>query len=373
MGALVKDRDHSIKEIQKVFVITLCWAIVQSVLYVQEYCSTMDLIHMEKLTGTYEFWPDFMGNLFLSVFGGAIGGTILVSKRPVPGFQKSYAFDVIGSGLLFVICYLPIATIGLSMTRFIYFMLQYNIDSAFNNSVHNLMADIGTPSFFVTMAVWGLLVSATQFVLHINDKFGQGVLWKVITGKYHRPREEERIFMFLDLKGATSIAEKMESNKFFGMLSEVYRDITGPIVKSSGEIYQYVGDEVVISWPVDKGIRDNNALQCFFRIERKMAEQKSKYINKYGVVPAFKAGLHIGKATTGEIGVIKKEIVYSGDVLNTTSRIQALCNHHNVKILISSALLQLMKLSAKYIPIPMGEIGLRGKDQKISLNTIQAI
>ncbi|MBC8767743.1 adenylate/guanylate cyclase domain-containing protein [Arenibacter sp. BSSL-BM3] len=202
---------------------------------------------------------------------------------------------------------------------------------------------------------------------------GQGVLWKFITGKYRRPREEDRIFMFLDLKGATGIAEKMDSSTFFEMLKDVYMDITVPIIKSLGEIYQYVGDEVVISWPVDRGIKNNNALLCFYRIEKEIAGKKSKYLAKYGVVPTFKAGLHLGKATTGEIGVIKKDIVYSGDVLNTTSRIQAMCNHYNVRILISSALLQMMKLGAKHISIPMGEIALRGKEQKIALNTISVI
>jgi len=80
--------------------------------------------------------------------------------------------------------------------------------------------------------------------------------------------------------------------------------------------------------------------------------------------------MHMGKATVGEIGVIKKEIVYSGDVLNTTSRVQDLCNYFNVKILISNSLLQLLQISGKYINIPMGEISLRGKDDKIALSTI---
>ena len=372
MASLSRHRIHN-TVIQKVCTITLCWVIIQSVLYVQEYYSTMDLIYQEKLSGTFEFWPDFMGSLILSVFGGVIGGIILVSRRPTLDFQNCYTYDVIGSSLLFIIYYILIVTLGLFIKGYIYFMLQYNIDAAFDNSVRNLKNYVSTPSFLITMSVWGLMVTATRFILQISDRFGQGVFWKFIMGKYHRPHEEERIFMFLDLKGATSIAEKMESSTFFEMLKEVYKDITVPIVESLGEIYQYVGDEVVITWPVDKGIMDNNALQCFFRIESELAKQKAKYIERYGIIPAFKAGLHVGKATTGEIGVIKKEIVYSGDVLNTTSRIQALCNFFDVKILISSTLLQLMKLGEKYLSIPIGDIELRGKKHKIALNTIQAV
>ena len=330
----------------------------------------MDLVHLHNLTGTFEFWPDFIGNLFFSIFVGLIGGTILVYGRYEVLGQKYFEHRAIRSGLPFVPWYLLLPFIGLFLICFLLYNLLGEREIVLADLVYNLLAHLSTPSLFATMIIWGLLVSSTQFVLQINDKFGQGVLWSFLTGKYSRPREEERIFMFLDLKGSTSIAEKMESSKFFEMLREIYKDITRPIVESSGEIYQYVGDEVVISWPVEKGIRNNNALHCFYRIERTIEEKKSKYLEKYGVVPTFKAGLHIGKATTGEIGVIKKDIVYSGDVLNTTSRIQALCNQYDVKILVSSALLQLMKLSAKYMAIPIGEISLRGKEQKIDLNTI---
>nr|WP_281503814.1 adenylate/guanylate cyclase domain-containing protein [Arenibacter sp. F26102] len=176
--------------------------------------------------------------------------------------------------------------------------------------------------------------------------------------------------MFLDLKGATSIAEKMDSTLFFAMLKEVYFDITKPIIESAGEIYQYVGDEVVITWPIEKGLKNNNCLASFFRIESKIQEKRLKYLKKYGVIPSFKAGMHLGKATVGEIGVVKKEIVYSGDVLNTTSRVQDLCNHFNVKLLISHTLLQLLQISGNYINIPMGEISLRGKENKIALSSI---
>ena len=63
-----------------------------------------------------------------------------------------------------------------------------------------------------------------------------------------------------------------------------------------------------------------------------MGDSLSQYQNvlilhyQYGVVPEFKAGFHVGFATVGEIGVLKKIIAFSGDVLNTTSRIQSNCN-----------------------------------------------
>ena len=239
-------------------------------------------------------------------------------------------------------------------------------------SVNNVLFNILSPSFFFNVFLFGVLVSCTQFMLQVSDKFGPGILWKFLTGKYYHPRQEERIFMFLDLRSSTSIAEKMSSKKFFDLLKDVFQDITEPILNSQGEIYQYVGDEVVISWPVDQGLAGNNCLLCFFRIEQALEQKEKHYIQKYDVLPSFKAGLHIGEATVGEIGVIKKDIVYSGDVLNTASRIQGECNNQNVNILLSSDLLERMQLNGAYQQIALGEFPLKGKKERTTLYAITA-
>jgi adenylate cyclase len=207
-------------------------------------------------------------------------------------------------------------------------------------------------------------------MLQVSDKFGPGILWKFLTGKYYHPRQEERIFMFLDLRSSTTIAEKMNSEKFFGLLKEVYHDITESILNSQGEIYQYVGDEVVITWPVDRGLAGNNCLSCFFGIQQALELRKEHYMKEYDLLPSFKAGLHIGEATVGEIGVIKKDIVYSGDVLNTTSRIQGECNNQKVNILLSSDLLE--RMHGRYQQIALGEFPLKGKKERMTLYTMTA-
>ncbi len=104
------------------------------------------------------------------------------------------------------------------------------------------------------------------------------------------------------------IAEKIGDQQFFELLKEVYYDITEPIIQSFREIHQYVGDEVVITWPLASGLKDNNRISCFFRVETKIKERKTEYLKKLGTVPSFKAGLHLGKVTVGEIGVIKRKL-----------------------------------------------------------------
>ena len=339
--------------------------------YVNEYFFVADLLTWNKLSGSYDFWDDFFGNLILGAFGGMAGGYLLVFKMNYRYRQRSFAFGIINSGIMFIIFYLSVAVIGLFLMGLIYFWIKIGFVSAAATAWKNLLTNIETPSFFVTMCIWGFLVSITQFMLQVNDKFGPGVLWKFITGKYYHPRQEERIFMFLDLKSSTTIAEKIGSQKFFEFIREIFNDITEPIINNSGEIYQYVGDEVVISWTIENGLRYNSCLLCFFNIEQTIEERKEHYLKKYEMLPEFQAGLHIGEATVGEIGVIKKDIVFSGDVLNTTSRIQGECNNHNVNILVSSRLLKRLHLNGEYEQIPIGEIQLKGKQEKVALNTIK--
>jgi len=218
--------------------------------------------------------------------------------------------------------------------------------------------------------LWGFIVLFTLFLLQVNDKFGPGVLLKFLVGNYHQPKKEERIFMFLDMRSSTSIAEKIGNEKYFNLLNDLFSDITDTILNNEGEIYQYVGDEIVISWPIKKGIRNANCLRCFTQIRKKLIELRPTYMKKYQVTPEFKAGLHYGLVMAGEIGVIKKDIIYSGDVLNTTARIQGKCNEYSVDILISKETFSLLSDTEGYKLIPLGSIELRGKKRKIEINTI---
>ena len=222
-----------------------------------------------------------------------------------------------------------------------------------------------------SMLTWFVVTLGTTFILRVSEKYGPGVLEDIILGRYHKPVDEERIFMFLDIKSSTSLAENLGHHKYFKLLSEFYTDITDSIIYNKGEIYQYVGDEVVVSWKLRNGIRNNNCLRCFFEARAVIEKNSLKYMRDFSVVPEFKAGIHIGKTTVGEIGVIKKEIAFSGDVLNTSSRIQGECNKYDAELLISQELLKKLKIDSTFKVENIGEIELRGKKEKILLYSVQ--
>ena len=159
--------------------------------------------------------------------------------------------------------------------------------------------------------------------------------------------------------------------KYFNFLYDTFKMSTPGILSTYGEIYQYVGDEIVITWDVTSGFTKANCIRCYFAVEKMLKEKSDYFQAKYGVQPEFKAGLHYGKVIAGEVGAVKREIVYSGDVLNTTARIQSLCNEKKVKILLSKKLVDHIDISFLNRRIKsLGEVMLRGKLEKVELVTL---
>ncbi|WP_298238154.1 adenylate/guanylate cyclase domain-containing protein [uncultured Algibacter sp.] len=232
--------------------------------------------------------------------------------------------------------------------------------------INSLFNFFKTFSFWVMVIYTGLILDLSLFYSEIEAYLGNGIISNYM-GKYHKPKQEIRIFMFLDMKASTSIAEKIGHKKYFDLLKTYYADMTEAILDTNGEVYQYVGDEIVVSWDENKGLSNNNCLQCFNEISKIFNNKKDTYLKTFGLVPEFKAGFHIGEVTTGEIGIIKKNIFYIGDVLNTTARIQAECNNHESRTLISEKLKNVLQESESFSFLKIEKLVLRGKKEAIQL------
>lgn len=212
---------------------------------------------------------------------------------------------------------------------------------------------------------FGLML--TLVFLTINEQLGPGRLKDLILGRYNRAIKENRIFMFLDLRSSTVIAEQLGHEKYFQLLNQFFADITDPILEFNGKIYQYVGDEIVVTWRLREPERNLRCLQTFYRMQQLIRDKSQKYIDHFGLVPEFKAGMHCGEVTTGEIGLIKKDIIHTGDVLNTTARIEKKCNDFNQNLVLSDDLHARLPLNGKFTFSQLGSYELRGKEKKKSL------
>lgn len=228
-------------------------------------------------------------------------------------------------------------------------------------------------TYIINLATAHILILASLGFYQINTLHRKWELFNFIIGRYHVPKEVDRIFCFIDLKGSTTIAEKLGHIDFANFLKDYYADITEALRKSNAQIYQYVGDEIILSWSYRSGLKENRMINCFFLMKDLIHQKNEAYIAKYGFYPQFKAGLHGGKVTVTWIGELKKEIVYIGDVLNTTSRIQEDCKRLSKDFLISESLLKkaddLSDINAVFVESTIP----RGKERSIRLYSLEHI
>ena len=210
-----------------------------------------------------------------------------------------------------------------------------------------------------------------QFVLMVRDVVGGRVLTNIILGRYHRPLNEERIFMFLDVSGSTALAESMGGLGAYAMISRFFFDVAQETARFGGETHEYIGDEVVVTWPLLGGRENARCLHCYFAICDRMAAKAPLYERDFGQVPGFRVGLHGGPIVAGECGDDKREIVYFGDTINTAARIQQACKAYGQPLLISGDLVRQIELPPDCTATSLGQVKLRGREKEIELFTIE--
>ena len=230
--------------------------------------------------------------------------------------------------------------------------------------------------FFATRKVFeflgiALIISlVSNFMDELHRKLGRDAIYNLILGKYHQVKQEESLFLFIDLNNYTDIAEEMGELEFSHFLQDYFYDISEPIARYFGRVHQYVGDEIVVTWPLKKGLKFALCVRCFFAIQKQIRRYHLQYEKRYGRVPEFKAALHGGNVVVSEVGKYKSEIAYHGDVLNTTARILSKCHDLNSDFIISDYIIDRVEMP-KYLKVDaMGLFQLKGKQQEVGLHSV---
>jgi adenylate cyclase len=222
----------------------------------------------------------------------------------------------------------------------------------------------------VLLLYTGVVSFGFNFVKHVSRKFGPGNLRRLLLGTYYHPRLENRIFLFLDLKSSTSHAERLGHSRYSSLIQDCFRDLA-VTSEHAAEVYQYVGDEAVLSWEAGSGLEAHNCLRAFFRFRDELCSRADHYERNYGFVPEFKAGGNVGEVTGVEVGEIKREIAFHGDVLNAAARIQGLCNQHGEELLISEYLYQALPPAEEFDFRRMGTMQLRGRERPLEVYAVR--
>ncbi len=350
------------RQIRQILVFGAIWMFFGFIYILLEFGLLGEIEQYPTTGNRYSFKESFLiisiGSLFMGLFQGCVEVLWLRAYFSKLALWKKFVYKSIFY-LFLIIFFLCILTLTINAIL---------LDSPiFSQKVFDSLLEFMSKfSFWVIIIYIGMILDIALFYSEIEAYLGNNVLMNYL-GKYHTPNQEKRIFMFLDMKSSTTIAEAIGHERYFELLKTYYADMTNAILETSGEVYQYVGDEIVVTWKEEKGVQKNNCIHCFIKISKAINKNKDYYIEQFGLVPEFKAGFHIGEVTAGEIGIIKKDIIYTGDVLNTTARIQGECNSHNSKTLISEELFNKLIEEEHYSFNKIEKLLLQGKKEHIQL------
>lgn len=346
----------------KVGWITLTWTIISLFLYFIRYETLVEYGFADQVN----LRVPLIASLITGIMAGIVGGSATVFLWEKWVRSKPYGWAIRSSLISYSIIFILVSFVTIT-----FFQSQVLKQPPYNPKVLSSVAErLTRTTTLVPFFTWLSVSAVTVIALLVNDKYGPGVFGKFLMGRYFNPRREERIFMFLDLRSSTTIAEEMGEERYFSFLKDVFEVATPAILRNEGEIYQYVGDEIVISWEIDRGKRDAHCIHCFFDIQEALNQKRQYFLDTYGKHPEFKAGIHYGHVMAGEIGIVKREIAFSGDVLNTAARIQSKCNDLGVNILTSKAIIDLLGPDEQFKPEEVGTIELRGKKETVTLFTV---
>jgi class 3 adenylate cyclase len=202
---------------------------------------------------------------------------------------------------------------------------------------------------------------------------GAPMLANIALGTYHRPKREQLIVMFLDLADSTKLAEAMGELRVHDLITRFFFDVEAPITAHGGAVHAYVGDEVIVTWPLDADNAPNTrCLECFAAIDRTMAGLAAVYQRAFGVVPQFRAALHCGPVIVSECGSAKRQLAFFGDTMNVTARLCEYCKQASQHLVVSADLLSCLTIPPDLV-VGKGEtVALRGRHKPIEVHAIEA-
>lgn len=332
--------------------------------YIVGWTLAMVFLAIVRGVGTEELGQlqfDFKSSMMISMTLGPIFG--IISGLASIWVEKNLYRKLTLGKLLILRTLYAIAFIAI-MIVIAYWVYQFYFGTEISLRTFALDEGSGAIYFYVLVTDFFLTV-----LRQVNLMLGEGNLLKFVRGQFYYPREEERIFMFLDLQDSTTLAERLGHVKYSMLIQDCFNDLGVVVEQNNAEIYQYVGDEAVLTWPLKDGLKNQNCLNAYFNFSELLEKKKEYYQGKYYCQPFFKAGLHAGIVTVTEVGKYKKEIAYHGDTINTAARIQGQCNTLKSEVLLSKNLKTHFG-TTNFSFEEKGEISLKGKNRDITIFSV---
>ena len=314
-----------------------------------------------------EYFETNLWHVEIIVIGILFGSLFVIINRLTENSalrKRSFGFIILLKSTLYLVALTLVCVLLLFAFRFLGLMSDEML-----NEFGRLLSFEFLLSFLLFVAI---TIISLNFIQSINKKFGPGFLISLLTGEYHHPKNEELVFLFLDLKDSTRIAEQMGHKKYSSFIKECVHELTPAILKYRARVYQYVGDEVVLFWDVKNGFKESNCLKTFFEFKSTLNRKHTSFLAKYGEAPVFKAGMDAGVVTVTEIGDIKREIAFHSDVLNTASRLEKKCNDFDARLIVSQHVMDRIQSSEDYKLEFLSDLPLKGKNEHLKFYAVHS-
>lgn len=327
MNRLLK---HNIKEIA---LIALAWIIITLFFLFIKFYDIPDSCLVDVYGSQFTISKKY---IFIVSFGISIPLGIIL------GIFHTYVYPSLRRKKLYVVITLRVLVFCLLVLSYysVFYVLVEDESIVLNAyPYHFFRKDTAQPIIVYALTLEFL---ATTFIT-LRRGLGENYLSRLVKNTYGNPKEEKRVFMFLDLEDSTPFAKKIGHLNYSKFIQDCFWDLSDVVLMYQAEIYQFVGDEAVITWKVND---DFDFLKCIdlYYTYASVLENKSKYYaNNYNHIPKFRCAIHFGTVSTAVVGNYKREIAYHGDVLNLCSRIQSRCKSSASDVLISENFARLIK------------------------------
>jgi adenylate cyclase len=208
---------------------------------------------------------------------------------------------------------------------------------------------------------------AVNFVIQVSNLLGPRTLVNFFTGRYHEPSQENRFVLFVDIAGSTGLAERLGGIGIHRFLDRTFRLLNGPVIDYQGEILGYVGDELIVTWPERIGAVDARPLRCFLAMRETLELASSRLAREFGAAPEIRGSLNFGPVIVGEIGDVKRAIVFNGDTMNTAARLEELSRTVDGGFLASRAAINRLGTGTSTSLRDLGVMPIRGRADTIAV------
>ncbi|MFD0917878.1 adenylate/guanylate cyclase domain-containing protein [Pseudahrensia aquimaris] len=236
---------------------------------------------------------------------------------------------------------------------------EIGVEGSMAEEMRDTLFSMALVVLFVTLSQLGSVIGFRRFS-------------NLVVGRYFRPVSEERIFLFVDLIDSSKLAREMGDLRFHNFLSEFFFQADASIVATGGEIVSYVGDAVIVTWPLrDDPKRNADCLKALRLIDERMKQEAPSFEAEYGHRARFRAALHGGPVVVGECGDSRRQVTFLGDVVNMTARIEQVSKDLGQNFLASAEIVERIEPLADTQFERIGKFDLKGADEKMELYAIR--